>query len=170
MDRDAGLAVAGQDRCGHGARAAPARQQRRMEVERADRRQLQDRVGDELAVGGHEDQIGSQRAHRLARLGRAQADRLEDGDAPRQRDLLHGRRRQAPPTARGLVRLADQPDDIIAPVEQRLQRRPAEVRGAHQNDAHGSSGIGCVQRGATPRHISTPCRYNSPPYRAASCR
>ena len=55
-DRDAGLGVAGHDRPLHGRRAAPARQQRRVDVD--DLVAVQQRLLDEHAVGADDERVG----------------------------------------------------------------------------------------------------------------
>ena len=72
MDRDAGLVVARHDRALDRRGAAPARQQRRMDVE--PERALEQLVRDQEAVGADDDRVGgdldgSRRASRAARRG-----------------------------------------------------------------------------------------------------
>ena len=57
IKRHPGLRVAGQDRGRDRRRTAVARQQRRVQVERAVRRQVEQRRGHDLAVVGEDEQI-----------------------------------------------------------------------------------------------------------------
>ena len=63
-DRHAGLGVARDHRAMHGRGAAPSRQQRRVNVDHAEAGNPQQRVGQELAVGRDDAEVGRQRANR----------------------------------------------------------------------------------------------------------
>ena len=58
-DRDAGLALAGDDRAVDRRRAPVARQQRRVDVDHAEARHGQERVGQDLAVRGDDAEVGA---------------------------------------------------------------------------------------------------------------
>ena len=66
-DRDAGELIPGQDGVSHRRRTPPPGQQGGVDVEHAVGRQLQDRAGDDLAVGHDHDQFGRRSAQSLDR-------------------------------------------------------------------------------------------------------
>ena len=93
-----GLAVAGQDRGRDRRRAAPARQQRRMDVEDAGGGQVEDRRGHDPAVVGQDAEAGTERRDLRDGLGAAQAS---PAAAPRGRAPARG-----PPRASAAARHA----------------------------------------------------------------
>ena len=66
-DGDAGFGIAGQDRALDRRRAAPARQQRGVDVDAAEARHVEHRLRQDQAVGGDHHDVGADRAHALLR-------------------------------------------------------------------------------------------------------
>ena len=105
VDRDACLLVAGHERPLDRSRAAPARQQRRMDVE--PQRALEQLVRDQEPVRTDDDGVGAE----LDRL--VEPLRLQGRDPESLRDVPGRRRRDpAPPPAR-LVRSRQQLNDVV---------------------------------------------------------
>ena len=76
-DRDAGLGVAGEDGGGDRRGAAVARQERRVDVDDASGRHLEDALPQYLAVGGGDEEVGLERRQLRRRFRRAHPCRLE---------------------------------------------------------------------------------------------
>jgi hypothetical protein len=77
-DADTGHGVAGQQRALNRRRAAPARQQRTMDVEAAEPRQRQRRGGQDQSIRHDHHQVRRPFEQRAAPLGRAQAGGLRE--------------------------------------------------------------------------------------------
>ena len=95
-DGDAGLGVAGHDGAVDRRGAAPARQQRGVQIEAAERHRFQDRLGKDQAIGDHDRRLGAMGAKALRRFGRPQriGGQHREAEAPglaldRARLLLH---------------------------------------------------------------------------------
>ena len=71
---------------------APARQQRTMHVDAAVRRNIEHRLGQQLAVGHHDDDLGCQRAQTRLLVLIFERIRLKDRDIMRERQRFHRRR------------------------------------------------------------------------------
>ena len=138
-DRDARLRVSGHDGAVDRRSAAPARQQRCMQIEAAERHRLQDRLGQEQAVGDHDGGVGRMGANTFGRFRRPQRLWRENRKAQpprlafdRTRLLLHAA--AGGPRRRRIDRgnLVSAPDDLD-------QRGNGEFRRAHEDQAHRSN-------------------------------
>ena len=109
-DRDAGFAVSGEERALDRRRAAPARQQRGVDVERAVRRGVEQRAA---AGSVHRRRRPARPAARRARArsasSRFQSRRLEDGEAARVARALDRTRRRLAGRARPAGRAGSGP-------------------------------------------------------------
>ena len=127
-DGDPGLAVAGQDGALDGRRAAPARQQRGMDVDAAEPGRIEDGVGQNKAVGGDHGGIGAQRRDRGLLVGALQTHRRAHVQAPLLGAYLH-RRRPEPLAAPGPPgRLAIDGGNVVAGIDEGVQDRAPRNR------------------------------------------
>jgi hypothetical protein len=143
-DRHAGLAIAGQHRALDRRRAAPARQQRGVDVDAAEPRDLEDLPRQDPPVGGDHDDVEVV----LAQLGRerpvADLERLQHRHAERRRGLLDRRRHQLAPAPRRPVGLADHHPQVTG-LGDRLQARHGEFGGSHEGGAQGHQSPRCAR-------------------------
>ena len=131
--------VAGEQRALDRRRAAPARQQRGMDVQRALRRGLEQRRRQEQAVGG-DDQRVRLRGHapRSASCGVLSAQRLEHGEPALRREMLDRARRRSHAAAGRPVGLRQNERDVVAGVQQARQRARGELGRAGEDEAQES--------------------------------
>jgi hypothetical protein len=108
---DTGRGVAGQDRPLDGRRAAPARQQRGVDIQAPEARQLQYRIRQDLAIGHDDHDIRCQHREVRARGRIAQGGRLRHPQTVPLRDLLDGTGSQQAAAALRPVRLGEDADD-----------------------------------------------------------
>ena len=138
-DGDAGFALAGDDRAVHRRRAAVAGQQRGVDVEEAEPRRGENRVGQDLPVGGDDAEVGVERrrarsrnAASLSRCG------LKDRHAGGERQRLHRRVDGLLAPAARPIRLRDHADDAVPRAQQRLEGRHGEAGRAEEHDTQAS--------------------------------
>ena len=136
---DARLFVACDDRPLNGGRAAPARQKRAVDVDAAVRRNVEHRLGQQLAVGDNDNDLGRQLAQACLLVLVFEGSRLIDRNVMLKRQLLDRGRGQNLLAALRLVRLRVDRRDLMTGIEQRLKARHREIRRAHENNAHYSS-------------------------------
>jgi hypothetical protein len=140
------LRVAGLDGAMDRRRAAPARQQRGVDVDAAAARQVEHGLRQDQAVGGHHQQIrrgGQQGLPRgIGVLGelavRAQTAWLGDSQATVQRLLLDRRRLQLHAAPGGAVGLGQHQRHLVASVGQGGQRGAGELGCPGECDPHAS--------------------------------
>ena len=142
-DGDAGLGVAGLDGALDGRGAAPARQERGVDVQAAEARRAQHLRGQEQAVGGHHHHVGARRPQPRLRVGIAQAARLLDRPAAFARQLLDRALLQGAAAAGRLVDAREHQHDAVAGGGDRLERKGGERRRAGEGDVE--------RRGRGPR-------------------
>ena len=106
VNRDPGLVVPRHDRPLDRGRAAPAGKQRRMDVEPV--RAVEEALGDERAVGDHDDCV-----RRLERERLVQSLGLSDGDPEPFRGLLGRWRADLPPSASRSVGPGQEVGDLV---------------------------------------------------------
>jgi hypothetical protein len=129
-DGDAGLAVARQQRALDRRRAAPARQQRSMNVHGAQARRPERARRQQQAVGGDHHDVGARPLQHPEGLVGFQAVRLEDLEIPRKRELLDRAGCGLQAAAGGPVRLRQHQRDFVAGRQQRGQRACRELGSA----------------------------------------
>ena len=135
-DRHAGLRVSRQQRRLDGRGAAPARQDRAVDVHAAEARQVEDALREDLPVGDDDEEVRVRLREPRDGLLVLQRRRLEDGNrelagAPCDRRVGDLGR---PPHR--LRRLRDGEDDVVPRGHEGVQRREGEVGGAEEDDAH----------------------------------
>ena len=143
-DGDAGAGVAGLDGAVDRCCAAPARQQRAVDVDAALRRQRQQPGRQDEAVGGHHQRLRRRLLQRSLRgagiVGelavQAQAARLRQRQAMVQRPLLDRRSLQLEAAAGRAVGLGQHQRQLVAGLVQRLQRCAREFRRAGKGQLH----------------------------------
>src|SRR6266404_3164175 len=140
-DRDAGFGVAGEQGSLDGCRSAPARQQRRVNVDAPQGRQNQDLAWHDQAIGHDDQNLRSPGLELCARGGAAESLRLCQRQLRGKRCELHRARGEflaAPP---GSVRLRQDPDDAVLS-EQRREGWQREFRRAGKGDAQHYQPVG----------------------------
>ena len=142
-DGDAGLGVTGEQRALDRRRTAPARQQRRVDVEAAGPRQRERLGGQDQPVGDHHHHIRFPSRQGLAALGGAQRGGLRHRQAVREGEFFDRAMLDAPPAPRGPVGLGEHSHHLVAGGDQRRERRHGELRGPGEDDAHGWGRRGC---------------------------
>ncbi len=158
-DRDAGLGVAGLDRAVDRRGAAPARQQRAVDVQAAQSRQRQHPFGQDQAVGGHHQHVRACRVQRgAARRGlvrklavQAQAARLRDRNAQVERQLLDRRRRQLHAAAGRAVGLGEHQRYVVAGGVDRGECHRSELGRPGKSDAQHGVGHQRLRTGCSSR-------------------
>ena len=165
-DADAGLGIASLDGPLDGGRAAPARQQRGMNVQAAQPGQIQHRLRQQQAIGGHHHHVrlqGPQGCQRflgpligrltpgpalfgLTGCRRADAQRLglKDRKVGNQCTLLDGRRQQFLTTACRSVRLAEHGHHLVARADEGIQRLGGKDGRARIDNAQRTTSL-CVR-------------------------
>ena len=132
----AALGIAMDDGPVDGRGTAVLRQERGMEVERAQTRHGPNDLG-QHAEGYHDLQVGLQGAQFLEESRVFQLLGLEDGDALTDGILLDGRSLQLRVmTANGLIGHSDDTHHIVAAFNEAAKRLNRKVGGAHVNDSH----------------------------------
>ena len=87
-----------------------------MDVDAAQRRDIQHRLGQDFPIGHHHNGLRSQGADLRLHFFLAQCGRLIHWQAVPEGQLLHRRRGQLMAPAFGLVRLGEHSTDLIPPV------------------------------------------------------
>ena len=108
----AGDLVALQDRALHRRRASPPRQEREVDVHRAEPRDVQDVGGEDLAVRDHDDRVGLQRVESVEALAVAHPIDLEERQIQRPGGVRHRRRGELRSTPRGPRRVREDELDV----------------------------------------------------------
>ena len=139
-DGDAGLRVARLDRAMDRRRAAPARQQRSMDVDAAARRQVEHGLRQDQAVGGHHHQFGAALdaggADRLVRRRILEPLGLGHRNGVRQGDFLYGGGLQHHAAPGRAVGLGQHQHHLVSGGEQGFQCRRGELRRAGEDYFH----------------------------------
>src|SRR5690606_7354829 len=136
-DRHARALVAADDRPVDRRGAAQLRQERRVHVDRTERRHLQHIALEDLAVGDDDGELRLERRDPLAELLSARLLRLQHEQTLALRDGLDRRRVGRAAPAGGPVRLRDDADHLMTLAQQRAERRDRELGGAPEEDSHG---------------------------------
>ena len=133
---DPRLALAAHDGPRDRRRAPVAREQRGVDVDRAARGDVEDRLREDLPEGHDHRDVGPMLGEPLGPAGVTEPDRLEQRDAVLERHRLDRRDPLALPPARGPVRLRHRGHHVV-PLAQRLERGQRERRSAVEQHAHG---------------------------------
>jgi hypothetical protein len=112
-DGNAGFRVAGEEGALDRRGAAPARQERRVDIECAVWRDVQERLGQEQAVRGDHQRVRACGAHALDLVLASQAGRLTYRNAVVEREAFHGARDRTQPAACGTVGLRQDQRDFM---------------------------------------------------------
>ena len=136
-DGDAGFAVTGFDGTLDRRGTAPARQQRGVDVQTAQTRNIEHRLRQDQPVGHHHHDVGLEVAQDLTIGLVLEVERLMDGDIVLERQLLDGARGQLATTPGGAIRLGVDTDDLVATAQQGGQTLGGEIGGAGKGDAQG---------------------------------
>jgi hypothetical protein len=117
-------------------RAAPSRQQRSVQVEAAFRRDIENSLRQDQAVGGDHHDIGFETAQRRGGVPGAQSSRCDRFNAEAQRGGMKGRRNQfeAAPSSR-LRRAGISRRHKVTLGDDCRERRHREFRCSHKNNA-----------------------------------
>ena len=132
-DRYAGLAVAREERALDRRRAAPARQQRRMNIQGPLRCDIKERRRQEHAVSGDYHSVGAGSAHACRHLGGLQRFRLENFQTVPLGEALDRAGRNLLPAAGGAIWLGEHQHDVMAGPVQGRERLLRELRSASES-------------------------------------
>ena len=130
-----------------------------MNVDRAEARHLEERLRQDLPVGGHRDRIGCERADPVEERWLANLLGLRDLDAEALRELRRRRHLDALPATRRAIGLRDDERDGMLRLDERAQRGNGELGCAEEDDRHGTTGLGarCGRQGVGSRLLRA-CR------------
>ena len=128
--------------------AAPARQQRTVHVDAAVRRDIEYRLGQQLAVCHYDDNLGCQLAQTRLLVLIFEGIRLENRNIMLECERFHRRCSENLLAALRLIRLGVHGADVMSGIDERLQTRHGEVRRAHEYDTHYSSSPPCIASGS----------------------
>ena len=141
-DGDAALGIARHDGAVDRRSAAPARQQRGMDVEAAERHGIENRLRQDQAIGDDHRGGGAMRAKGGLRLSRLQRRGCQHRQIEAARLALDRRWLQLEATAaRRLWRAGVDRGDVVAAPDQLGERWQGEIRGAHEDQAKGHGAI-----------------------------
>ena len=126
-----------------------------MNIDAATGRQVQHRLGNDLAVGGNHNEVRPPAAEMFQRLGGANLWRLKDRHGVGAGAVLDGRGVQVQPSSGGFVRLTHHPDHCVLALKQGLKRRHGKLRRPHkdqpQRPRKGGEGKRAGHLGQIPR-------------------
>ena len=131
----AALGIARHDGAVDRGGAAPARQQRGMQIEAAELRGVENGLGQDHAIGDDHGGIGVVGAKFLQRFRRLQGRRRQYGDTEPPRLLLDRGRLQLHAAPGGLCRAGIDRRDLVAMGDEFQQRRHREIGRAHEDQA-----------------------------------
>lgn len=112
-----------------------------MDVDRAERRQVQNRLRQQQAVCGNDEHAGVRFTKPLERFLRLEGLRLEQGEPALRREALDGARHGPHAAASGAVGLRQDQDHFVARVDQPRERPLGEFRRAGENEAQESGAL-----------------------------
>jgi FlaG/FlaF family flagellin (archaellin) len=135
-DGDAGLGVAGEDGAMDGGGAAPARQQRSMDVDAAEDRRIEEAFGQDMAVGDDDGGIEVERLEDLRLLFGLQGARRADRQTEFVGELMDGCSSLLLAATRGLGGPGVDADDIVTGFGQGTEGRHGEGGGAEERNLH----------------------------------
>ena len=136
-EADAGLLVTGEQRALDGRGAAPARQEREVNVHETERERIEQGGGQQLPERDDDARFGAARGDVVDDL--TGFHRRGDRQAELGRGLLHRRRIRAPSPRAARVGLRDDERDFVARRDQRAQRRNGRSRRPEIDEAHQSA-------------------------------
>lgn len=110
-----------------------------MDVQAPKARQIQDRLAEDLAKGGDDDQVRGPVPHDLRGIGGPQAVGLENGQAHTQGSHFYRRRSQGSSATGGSIGLRHDANDLVG-LGERPQAGDREVGRTHEDEAHGTYG------------------------------
>ena len=145
---DAGLVVAGEDGGVDRRGAAVARKERGVEIEAAEARGFEDALGEDLAVGGDDHEVGHEDAEVVQRRGGAEFFGLLDGEVLGEGDLFDGGHSRLQIPASWLVGLRNHANDgVFFRGQKSLKSGRTDCTRAAKNDSHGLQGRRINHRG-----------------------
>ncbi len=133
---DAGLSVSREDGAMDGRRAAPARQQRAVDIDAPQHRRIEKAFGQDVAVGDDHGRVEIERLERLRFVVAPQALGRAHRQAERQRALVHRRAALLLAATGGLGRARVDGDHVVTGVDQRAERRHGEFGSAEKAELH----------------------------------
>ena len=137
---DAGLGLSFGDRPLDRRGAAVLRQQRRVDVDAAVSRNVEQGLREDAAVGEDDSGVRGERRDQVARLVGADLRGLVDGNAEAIGGDLHFGRMERLLAADGAVGLREHRRDVVAGVDEGLECRHGDGRRAHEDQSHGGGG------------------------------
>ncbi len=153
-------------------RPAVTRQQRRVDVDHAEPRQIEQHLRQDPAVGGDHAEVGRSRAQGDRETTIFQTVGLPDSQTGGFGARLDGRSGDVLAASTGTVGLRDDRHHLVRAGDQRLERGHREIWGAEEDDPHGcdqKTKVRTVRRDRYDRCDRCEC-YQSPRRRLASMR
>ena len=136
-DRNASNLVTSKNGTLNGSRAAPTRQQGRMNIHNAERRHMQHLIRQNATIGSHTENIGLRSLERLNNLGRHTIS-LNNRQPKIKRLGLNRRRLQLFTTPANSIRTSNNKRNLIPSLNKRSQRRHSKIRRTHKHNTHKS--------------------------------
>ena len=153
-DADARPRVAGEDRARDRRCAAPARQQRSVDVEATEARHGEHLGRQQQAVGDDHHDVRREGGDRARGFSALQRRRLQHREPQRERALLHRARREMTPAPARAVGLRERGDDAMARRRNGVERRNGEIRGSGEGDRQAAVRRHGVRQIAGAREVS----------------
>jgi hypothetical protein len=137
-DADAGLGIAREDRPVDGRCPTPARQEGPVDVDAPEREGFEDRLRQQESVGGDDHGPRAGGTEQVDGGGVLQGRGLRDGQAERERTLLHFARDEFHASPRGAVGLREDEGHFVPGCNQGIEGDRCKTRRAREDDAHGA--------------------------------
>lgn len=134
-DRNASNLVTSKNGTLNGSRAAPTRQQGRMNIHNAERRHMQHLIRQNATIGSHTDNIGLRSLERLNNLRRHTIS-LNNRQPQLQCLSLNRRWLKLLTTPTNSIRTSNNKRNLISSLDKRSQRRHSKIGRTHKHNTH----------------------------------
>lgn len=134
-DRNASNLITSKNGTLNGSRAAPTRQQGRMNIHNAERRHMQYLIRQNATIGSHTENISLRSLERLYNLRRHTIS-LNNRQPQLNRLSLNRRRLQLFTTPTNSIRTSNNKRNLIPSLNKRSQRRHSKIRRTHKHNTH----------------------------------
>lgn len=134
-DRNASNLVTSKNGTLNGSRAAPTRQQGRMNIHNAERRHMQHLIGQNATIGSHTENISLRSLERRNNLGRHTTG-LNNRQPQLKRLGLNRRRLQLLTTPTNSIGTSNDKRNLVPSLNKRSKRRHSKIRRTHKHNTH----------------------------------
>lgn len=134
-DRNASNLITSKNGTLNGSRAAPTRQQGRMNIHNAERRHMQYLIRQNATIGSHTENISLRSLERRNNLGRHTTG-LNNRQPQLKRLGLNRRRLKLLTTPTNSIRTSNNKRNLIPSLNKRSQRRHSKIRRTHKHNTH----------------------------------